>query len=135
MTPPIVTIARSWLGTPYADHQCTKGVATDCIGFIKGVADELGYPFELENYNHLPTGDQLIHELDRLLIRVYTEIPAPGDILCFKTSFKGLPTHLGIASEIDGRPCVIEADSRVGKIVESGLGFRARLLVGCWMIF
>jgi len=130
----IVTIARSWIGTPYADQQGTKGVATDCIRFIKGVADELGYLIEIENYNNLPTGNQLIQELDKRLIRVDRELIEPGNILCFKTSFRGLPTHLGFASDIEGELGVIEADSRVGRVVESRLGFRCRLLVGAWSL-
>jgi cell wall-associated NlpC family hydrolase len=38
----IVTEARDWLGTPY-QHQCgLKGVASDCVGYVVGVLQEIG---------------------------------------------------------------------------------------------
>ena len=130
MTSNIVTVAREWVGTPYADHQSTKGVAVDCIGFIIGVAREVGIDLAVENYRLLPTGDSLIQALDSKLTRVDRVIPQAGDVLAFKTSFKGVPTHLGIASDKG----VIHADSRVGKIVEVRLGYLERLLVGYWVL-
>ena len=130
----LITVARTWIGTPYHHHQSTKGVGCDCIGFIKGVANEIGYSIELENYNRLPTGDLMIETLDKFVTRVNRTTPKEGDILCFKTSFKGLPTHVGFCSNYNGEIGLIEACSRVEKVIECNLGFRIRLLVGCWVL-
>jgi cell wall-associated NlpC family hydrolase len=125
----VVSIAREWLNTPYADHQSVKGVYCDCVGFLLGVAHEMGHPIKIENYNLIPRGDSLIQELDRHLIQVEQEYPSVGDILCFKTSFRGVPTHVGIATNIG----LIHADSRAGKVVETSLGYWERLIVGYWV--
>lgn len=40
----IIEEARGWIGTPYK-HQCSKkGVATDCIGLIRGVYEHFYAP-------------------------------------------------------------------------------------------
>jgi NlpC/P60 family putative phage cell wall peptidase len=33
----IVTIARSWIGTPYIHQASLKGVGCDCLGLLRGV--------------------------------------------------------------------------------------------------
>lgn len=38
----VVAEARTWLGTPWQHQQSLKGVATDCLGLISGVALNLG---------------------------------------------------------------------------------------------
>lgn len=126
----IVEIARSWLDTPYAAHQSAKGVFCDCVGFLLGVAKELGHNIEIENYSSVPTGNSLVKILDTHLVRVDRIYPVPGDILCFKTSYRGLPTHVGIATNIG----LIHADSRVKKVVETSLGYWERLIVGYWIL-
>lgn len=35
-----VSIARSWLGTPYHHQGATKGSGCDCLGLIRGVYEE-----------------------------------------------------------------------------------------------
>jgi NlpC/P60 family putative phage cell wall peptidase len=37
----IVTIARSWIGTPYIHQASLKGVGCDCLGLLRGVWREL----------------------------------------------------------------------------------------------
>jgi NlpC/P60 family putative phage cell wall peptidase len=37
----IVTLARTWLGTPYHHPASTTGVGADCVGLIRGVWREL----------------------------------------------------------------------------------------------
>ncbi len=39
-----VTIARSWIGTPYRHQASLKGVGCDCLGLLIGVWRELGRP-------------------------------------------------------------------------------------------
>jgi NlpC/P60 family putative phage cell wall peptidase len=37
----IVTIARSWIGTPYVHQASLKGVGCDCLGLLRGIWREL----------------------------------------------------------------------------------------------
>ncbi len=37
----IVSIARTWLGTPYRHHASLKGVGADCLGLLRGVYKEI----------------------------------------------------------------------------------------------
>ena len=37
----VLTIARSWIGTPYVHQACLKGAGCDCLGLIRGVYAEL----------------------------------------------------------------------------------------------
>jgi NlpC/P60 family putative phage cell wall peptidase len=37
----VVTIARSWIGTPYIHQASLKGVGCDCLGLLRGVWREL----------------------------------------------------------------------------------------------
>jgi NlpC/P60 family putative phage cell wall peptidase len=37
----IVTIARSWIGTPYIHQASLKGVGCDCLGLLRGIWREL----------------------------------------------------------------------------------------------
>jgi NlpC/P60 family putative phage cell wall peptidase len=37
----VVTIARSWIGTPYIHQASLKGVGCDCLGLLRGVWCEL----------------------------------------------------------------------------------------------
>lgn len=126
----IIIKAREWVGTPYAHHQSVKGIYCDCVGFLLGVARELGHNIQLDNYDPVPTGNSLTKTLDTYLVKVDRVFPNPGDILCFKTSYRGLPTHVGIATDIG----LIHADQRVGKVVETQLGYWKKLIVGYWIL-
>jgi NlpC/P60 family putative phage cell wall peptidase len=37
----VITIARSWIGTPYIHQASLKGVGCDCLGLLRGVWREL----------------------------------------------------------------------------------------------
>jgi NlpC/P60 family putative phage cell wall peptidase len=37
----VVTIARSWIGTPYLHQASLKGVGCDCLGLVRGIWREL----------------------------------------------------------------------------------------------
>jgi NlpC/P60 family putative phage cell wall peptidase len=39
----IVDEARTWIGTPWRHQAMTKGVGADCLGFLAGLAYDLGY--------------------------------------------------------------------------------------------
>jgi NlpC/P60 family putative phage cell wall peptidase len=37
----IITLANSWIGTPYRNQASLKGVSADCLGLVRGVWREL----------------------------------------------------------------------------------------------
>jgi len=39
----LVEISKTWIGTPYHDHEDKKGIGCDCAGLPKGVSVEAGY--------------------------------------------------------------------------------------------
>jgi NlpC/P60 family putative phage cell wall peptidase len=96
----IVAEARAWIGTRYQHQACLKGVATDCIGLIAGVARELELPEaaaylatpEFRHYGRLPDPKMLLRACAQFLER--KETPEPGDVLLM--SFTGEPSHFAI---------------------------------------
>ena len=51
--PADVSVARSWLGTPYHDQASLKGVGCDCLGLARGVWREVvgSEPFPIPPYS------------------------------------------------------------------------------------
>lgn len=120
----IVALAREWLGTPYLHQACVKGVAADCIGFVRGVrAEYLGYDVE-----YRPTYSPAWGEVDRdeLLLKAAHEyfVPVdysgwkPGDLLVFRVKFAKSAKHCAIA--IDGKTMLHAVGNRA--VIETGIG-------------
>ena len=40
----VISVARSWLGTPYHDQASLRGVGCDCLGLARGVWREVVGP-------------------------------------------------------------------------------------------
>ncbi len=49
----VITVARSWLGTPYHDQASLKAVGCDCLGLARGVWREVvgPEPFPIPPYS------------------------------------------------------------------------------------
>ena len=130
----IVAEAREWIGTPWQHQQRLKGVATDCIGLVGGVALELGIEGakewsedpDLHHYGPTPDPHLLLAGCDRFLDRIEIDDALPGDVLIM--AFRRDPQHFAIVSRLD--PIyLIHAYSSVGRVVENGVKIaRARIL-------
>lgn len=91
-------VARQWLNTPYLHQQSLKGVGCDCLGFVKGVALELGclppnfdeIEQSAKGYGREPYG-LMVPLFRRWCDEVST--PQVGDILIFR--IRKLPQHCG----------------------------------------
>lgn len=105
----IVTVARSWIGTPYRHMQRIKGAGTDCIGLVVGVHNEL-YPNEpvtdavIPNYTPWwaeETGIELlassIGEHDHG-IAIKPADALPGDVFVMRMKERGIAKHCGFYS-------------------------------------
>lgn len=99
--PDIFTISRSWLGTPFAHRQSTKGRGCDCAGLILGVGREYtkrGLPdpiFYSERWANTGSRNDIREYLET---NFYPEDKiTPGKILLLKIG--KVERHLGILLE------------------------------------
>ena len=121
----ILSEARSWIGTPFK-HQCrTKGVASDCIGLLYGVAENLGLapdeiPKDYIGYRPFPDNKKLETNLRFYMKPVRMSQIQPGDVLMM--SFTGDPQHVAFYTG----STIIHALSTVGKCTEHSLSKKWR---------
>ncbi len=99
----ILTIARTWIGTPFHHRASLRGVGTDCLGLIRGIWRDLHgeEPEPLPDYSPdwaEATGrEDMLAAALRHLIPVQT--PQPGDVLLFRLTPTGPTRHAGILAE------------------------------------
>jgi NlpC/P60 family putative phage cell wall peptidase len=107
----IVTIARSWIGTPYHHQESCKGAGTDCLGLIRGVWREyLGPepeapPAYTPDWAERPGGgvldETLAEAARRHLIEIEPEAAEAGDVLLFRMRARGPAKHASLLSAAD----------------------------------
>jgi cell wall-associated NlpC family hydrolase len=107
-----VTIARTWLGTPFVAGASVAGVGTDCAGLIEGVARQIGvaYPARTE------VEENLLRAASMVLLPKAT--PSPGSIILLSAQLGGPPLHAAIVTETG---TLIHAHWRAG-VVENRFG-------------
>ena len=117
----VVKEALTWVGTPYHDMACVKGVGVDCAMLVFGIARELGLTDkkheELPRYNpsmHVFNKSFLIDEVIAFgCVPVPLNKAEPGDILLFE--FHNTIAHCGIkVSDTE----VVHAVKRPGYVVK-----------------
>lgn len=104
--PTLLTIARSWIGTPFAHQGRTRGLRVDCLGFIletcreAGVMPAVGLPptWDYTGYGRLADQYHLVAQVERYLQAVPVPTMRVGDLAVFATS-SGLPAHLGFVAD------------------------------------
>lgn len=110
----LITIARSWIGTPYIHQASLKGIGCDCLGLLRGIFRECcgDEPEDIPPYD--PGWD--ISGAERLRIgfaRHFAEIPladiVPGDMLLFRMVPSATARHCGLLAEKDGALTLIHA--------------------------
>lgn len=120
----VVSLAREWVGTPYLHQGSVKGVAADCIGFIRGVrAEYLGHDVDY-NPTYSPAWGEV--DKDELLLKAAHDyfVPVdyegwkPGDVLVFRVKFAKSAKHCAIA--IGPRTMLHAVGNRA--VIETGIG-------------
>lgn len=119
----VVAEARTWLGTPWMHQASTKGLATDCIGLVVGVARALGIKeaaeydaaIDVRGYGRQPDPVALLAASDRYLQRIDIDAAGPGDILLLR--FELDPMHFAIVSGV-APVYIIHALEPRGRVVE-----------------
>lgn len=127
MDDPVVAIARGWLGTPYVHQASVKGVASDCLGLIRGIWREL-YGAEPEeappytsDWGDFGPCEVLMEGAIRHLRPVATrDVLAAGQVLLFRMRAGAVAKHLGVVSTSGDTPRFIHAYTHHG-VVDSPL--------------
>jgi NlpC/P60 family putative phage cell wall peptidase len=100
----VITIARSWIGTPYIHQASLKGVGCDCLGLLRGVWRELrGCEPELPppysaDWAEASGRETMAEAAARHMQAIDIADFAAGDVLIFRWR-EGLPAkHCAIAT-------------------------------------
>ena len=121
----ILEEVREWMGTPF-QHQCRqKGVASDCIGLLYVVAENLGLapdeiPVDYIGYKNVPEDGKLERNLGYYMQKVRMSQIQPGDVLLM--SFTGDPQHVAFYTG----DTIIHALSTAKKTTEHSLSAKWR---------
>jgi NlpC/P60 family putative phage cell wall peptidase len=106
MTPEtIVTLARTWIGTPYRHQASLKGVGCDCLGLLRGVwrealgpEPEAAPPYAASWVESAPPGrDPLAEAAGRHLVPAAGP-PRAGDVLLFRFRASLPARHCALAT-------------------------------------
>lgn len=104
----VLTIARSWVGTPYRHQASCKGVGADCLGLLRGIWSELyGQdpgrmpPYQPDWYD-VDKDDQMLRKAEEMLIEIPNEKALPGHVHLFRMRPHHAAKHCGVRSE-DGK--------------------------------
>jgi NlpC/P60 family putative phage cell wall peptidase len=100
----IVSLARSWLGTPYHHQASLRGIGCDCIGLVRGIWRDLygPEPQRLPAYTRdwaEGSGRETLLEAARdHLLELRPSEAQPGDVLVFRWRRDMLAKHCAILS-------------------------------------
>jgi NlpC/P60 family putative phage cell wall peptidase len=129
----VLRVAQTWLGTRWQHQAWIKGVGTDCIGLVAGVALELGLPEAIawaadptqHSYGRDPQPAALLTNVVRFLDPISLGTERPGDILLLR--FSREPQHFAILSAPDR---IVHAYAQARKVVENRLdeAWRSRIV-------
>src|SRR5512145_3026693 len=98
----IVSLARSWLGTPYHHQASLKGAGCDCIGLVRGVWRELygsepqALPAYTRDWAEGSGRETLLEAARRHLVELAPSEAQPGDVLIFRWRRGTLAKHCAI---------------------------------------
>jgi NlpC/P60 family putative phage cell wall peptidase len=120
----VVAEARSWIGTRWHHQASLKGVGTDCIGLVGGVALALGVPGAaawrdtpaFHNYGRKPDPKVLLAGCDTLMDRV-TDM-REGDVLVLR--FDSGPQHFAFLTSVEP-PAIVHALAQARRVTEARL--------------
>ena len=129
----ILTIARSWIGTPYVHQASVKGAGCDCLGLLRGVWRELhgAEPESAPPYSPdwaEATGEETLYRaLSRHLAEIEPVALAPGDIALFRMARTGPAKHCGVIALKQRSDSALEnpLKQRSGSALESPLKQRS----------
>lgn len=131
----VVAEARSWVGTPWRHQSSLKGVASDCIGLVRGVARQFCIPEaelfandpRFRGYGRTPQRALLLEAVGLYLVPV--DVPQIADILLMQHEPDPDPRHFAIITALDPM-YIVHAYAQMRKVVENRVDekWRARVV-------
>lgn len=115
----IVSEARSWIGTPYHHQASRKGVATDCLGLIRGLyrtlygAEPVNLPAYSPDWGEASGEETLLDAARQTLLPSDVRHVGPGSVIVFRMRRGAVAKHAGIATS---RTAFVHAAERVGTV-------------------
>ena len=134
----IVAEARRWLGTPFHHQAALLGAGVDCVGLIRGVgvacdmvtvSDEDWRRFS--HYGRVPSPRRMMEGMRLFLNEIQPGEELPGDIAWIQWR-EGIPMHLALLAEHNGRRTLIHSLSDFGKVLEHGFTSEWKARVSSW---
>lgn len=98
----IVSIARSWLGTPYHHQAAVKGAGCDCLGLVRGVyAEAYGHEPETpppysSDWAEATGQETMIEAACRHLAPIPIDAATAGDVAVFRMYRHAVAKHAAI---------------------------------------
>lgn len=133
----LIIEARRWLGTPVRHQHAILGHGADCWAVVKepGLAcgvldydDDRMAPFAA--YGEQPSPRIVLGVLETFLLPVTGE-PETADVACIAWR-PGLPMHMAILGDFQGRKTLIHALRNKHQVVEHGFSAEWPGLVHSW---
>lgn len=109
----VVAEAMTWLATPWRHQAMLKGVGTDCIGLLAGIALETGIADarahmrdpRFKGYGREPLPEVLLAACEEYLDSIEIDAAGLGDILLLKVPRGRNPQHFAVISRVAaGKP-------------------------------
>lgn len=122
----VVSIARTWLGTPYGHQTSVQGVSCDCLGLLRGIWRTLygdepePIPAYTRDWSEPQGVERLLSAAHRHFDDVSDTALAPGQVVLFRMRQGAVAKHLGVVSDVGALPQFIHAYQGHG-VVESPL--------------
>lgn len=131
----IIIVARQWLGTRWQHQAASIGIATDCVGFVVGVALRLGSAEartfmarpECRSYGRQPDPAMILRVCAELMDPLELDAVQLGDVLLMR--FSGGPQHLAFLTTRQP-DYMIHAYAGARRVVEHGIDetWRSRIV-------
>lgn len=126
MNADVVSVARTWIGTPYVHQQSRRGAGCDCLGLLRGIwrevlgAEPEPVPAYSRDWSEPQADEQLWQAAARHLLVKDLGSEASGDVLLFRMRDGSVAKHVGLQAETGARPSFVHAYSGHG-VIESPL--------------
>jgi len=119
----VVEAARRWVGTRWRHQGAERGVGTDCVGLLVGVAYELGLgdarpearAQDFNGYGRAPDPALLLRAAELYLDQA--DGLTLGGVLLMR--FRSAPQHFAIVSQLDPLPYIVHAYAQARRVVEN----------------
>lgn len=121
----VLTIARSWLGTPYLHQSSVRGVGCDCLGLARGIWRALHgqEPWEVPPYSRdwgeAGAREVLADAARATLIEIPIAAAGPSALILFRMAPGAPAKHCGLLGDSVIRPTLIHAYDRSDVVEEA----------------